>query len=508
MSAVLRSLTVMAMAATFARPLSAQRTPAAPQQPAPAAPTPTVPALPGGGPPSGRDFGDAMGAWGESLGQSLGVLGDSLGRLGSALATAETDEATHASARNKARVDSIQHAMRDVERTMGYGHVHGRDWRDFARQARDAGMKARDEARKARDAAAQARGASSAGTSSIRDLVERVRRDPEAIAMPPVDSFVSGALTIAAGMQRQTTAATAHGNLDVYGTIAGNAIAVDGNVEIHPGGHVTGSAFAAGGEVHVDSAGLVDGEIRSLTGDFGPIPGTSVHVMSATSSRWHALRLALMGYALVMMLGIGVLTFAEEQLDHVTATLADNFGRAAWYGVVGEIAFGPAFAVMCLALAVTIIGILAIPFATVGYFAIGIGAAALGFMGVAEATGTAVLRSQTQASLTPRGAQLRAIVIGISIYGGLWVLTALVGAESAPGVAIRAIATVVTGVAVTVGFGAVLVWRVDVRRARRVVKTAAGTPIDDAAWQTPTPVAGVAAARRAPPVGQTSEKQS
>jgi hypothetical protein len=495
MSTVLRCLTALAVVATFATPLAAQHPSAAPQHAPPTSAVPTVPAMPA--PPVGgnlADFGQAMGAWGESLGQALGALGDSLGRVGAALGSAEQDETTDPSSSHRARVDSLKRAMKGIERSMARAHIAGHDWRDVARKAREAGV--------------QARTAAIGGKDAIRQLLDRVRQDPEAVQLPSVDSFATGALSIPVGAMRSGTVATVNGNLDVYGMVAGNAIAVDGNVEVHPGAHVTGTAFAAGGEVHVDSGAAVDGEVRSLTGDFGPSPVRVAHSIGDTSSRWHNLRLSLMAVALVLMLGIGVLTFAEDKLDHVTATLADHFGRAAWYGIVGEIALGPALLVLIVGLAITIVGILAIPFAIVGYAAIAVGAGTLGFMAVAEATGTAILRSHTQASLTPRGAQLRAIVTGVSIYGGLWVLTALVGAESAGGVAVRAIAVVVTTVAITVGFGAVLVWRFDVRRANRLVNAAPGSPVDDAVWQTPTPVAGVAAARRPAPAAQTSEKSS
>jgi hypothetical protein len=384
---------------------------------------------------------------------------------------------------------------------MGRGRINGRSWREIVQQSHDA-------AARARDVAAEARGGEHHGTDALRDLVERVRHDPESITLPSADSFTTGPQTIPAGAQHSGTVATANGNVDVFGTVTGDAIAIDGTVELHPGAHVTGSAFAAGGEVRLDSGATVDGEIRSLTGDFGPVSPTLARTIGGTSSRWHDVRLALMGYALLLMLSIGVLTFAEEQLDHVTVTLADHFGRSVGYGLVGELAFGPGLAVMVLALTITIVGILAVPFATVGYCAIGVGAATLGFIAVAEATGTAVLRSREQASLTPRGAQLRAIVTGVSMYSGLWVLTAIVGSESGVGIAVRVVAVVVTAVAITVGFGAVLVWRFELRRARRVVGAAPGTPLDDAVWQTPTPVAGVAAARRPTPVAHTSEKSS
>ncbi len=189
--------------------------------------------------------------------------------------------------------------------------------------------------------------------------------------MPPADSFTTGALSIAAGTQHAGTAAIVNGDMQVYGTVTGNAIAVNGNVLVHPGGHVTGNALAAGGEVHVDSGGMIEGEIRSLTGDFGPVATIAGRYVSGPiNSRWHNVRMALMACALVLVLSIGVLTFAEEQLDHVTATLADRFGRSAWYGLAGAVALAPALALMTLALTITVVGILVVPFAVVGYVSI------------------------------------------------------------------------------------------------------------------------------------------
>jgi hypothetical protein len=498
MPTVLRSMALVAAFASLTSPLMAQRTPPVP---APTVNVPPIPPIPS--PRSGQDFGEAMRVWSESLQQSLGTMGDSLGRygdslgkLGAALGAAETDESTNPSDRNRARIDSLKRAMGVMERAMARGG-HGRRWRDLARQAHHMGDQARTMAMQA--------------TAPIAGLIARVQQDPEAAPLPPADSFSTGPVTIPAGTTRTGTVATANGDLGIFGTVTGSAIALSGNIEIHPGAEVKGNAFAAGGQVRVDSGGIVDGEVRSLIGDFGPVPATAVnHVMggAASSSRWHDVRMALMAYALVLVLSIGVLTFADEQLGHATATLADRFGRSAWYGVLGAIALGPGLAVMCLALTITIVGILVVPFAVVGYCAIAIGAALLGFMAIAEATGTAILPARTQASLTPRGAQLRAIVTGVSVYCGLWVLTSLVGADSNAGIVVRSIAVVVTVVAVTIGFGAVALWRFDVRRASRAAAAKSKAPIDEAVWQTPTPVAGVAAASRTPPAASSSGRPS
>lgn len=499
MSTVLRSVAVMAALAAFAPPIIAQRTPNV------SVPTPMIPALP----PmpsrhSGQDYGQAMRAWGESLQQSLGGMGDSLGKwgdslgtLGSELGAAETEEATQPSDQHRARVDSLRRAMDEIQHKMAGGHNHSRNWREFVRQTRHAAAQARTNAMQA--------------NAPIAGLIARVQQDPEAVPLPPVDSFATGPLTIAAGTTRTGTAATANGDLQVFGTVTGNAVALNGNVEIHPGAEVNGNAFAAGGQVRVDSGGMVDGEVRSLIGDFGPVASTAVNrVMggAASSSRWHDVRMALMAFALVLVLSVGTLTFADEQLGHATATLADRFGRSAGFGVVGVILLGPALGAICLGLTITVVGILVIPFAVVGYTAIAIGAALLGFMAIAEATGTAILSSRSQGSLTPRGAQLRAIVTGVSVYCGLWVLTAILGADSGVGIAVRSVAVVVTIVAATIGFGSVVLWRFDARRASRAAAAKAKTPIDEAVWQTPTPVAGVAAAPRTPSAASSSERPS
>jgi MFS family permease len=344
-------------------------------------------------------------------------------------------------------------------------------------------------------------------SNSVRELIDRVRHDPDAtIPLPPADSFIAGGLTIAAGQHQTGTVATVNGPLDISGTVDGNAIAIGGDIVLHPGAHVRGSAFADNGVVRMDGAGgQVDGEIRSIEGSVGNGFARVAASEAAHDSRWHAVRIAVAAFGLVLMLSIGVLTFAEEQLDNVTATLADHFGRSAWYGFVAEIALLPALLAIIVALAITIIGVVAIPFAIIGFVVLAVGAAALGFMAVAEASGTSILRSGSQASLTARGAQLRAIVTGISIFGGLWVLTAIVGADFMLGTIIRAIVLILTAVAVTVGFGAVVLWRLEMRRAGQTAKRAiAELPATDAVWQTPTPVAGVAAARRPTPAGAAS----
>ncbi len=352
---------------------------------------------------------------------------------------------------------------------------------------------------------------SGTGSSAQQDVIETVRKDPAAPQLPPDDSFGIGSRTIAAGATVRGPVAVVDGTIDVLGVIDGNADAINGDIVVHPGGHVRGDAFTAHGKVRLEG-GTVDGEIRSLSGTVGPTAG---HVAShgphgahgryavggaAGNSAWRAFKLALAWTASCLIIGIGVLTFAEEPLGNVTQALADHFGRSLWYGLLGELAFGPALLAVVVALAITVIGIVVAPFAALGAVVLAVGAIALGFIAVAETTGRALVRSRTQAMLTPRGAQLRALVTGVGAFGLMWVVAACVSANSGAGLAIRGIVAVITIVAVTAGVGAVIVWRLEVRRiARGLLPASSPQSIDDTSWQTPTPVSGVAAARRPTP---------
>ena len=67
------------------------------------------------------------------------------------------------------------------------------------------------------------------------------------------------------------------------------------------------------------------------------------------------------------------------------------------------------------------------------------------------------------------------------------------------GAVLRAIAIAITWVAATVGLGATLASRAGTQRPARAHRSKTST--DEYAWQTPTPVSGVAAATRKVKVG-------
>jgi hypothetical protein len=313
--------------------------------------------------------------------------------------------------------------------------------------------------------------------------------------VPPADSFVIGGRTIAAGQTVRGVVAVARGPLEVRGRIEGNALALHGDIIVHEGGVVGGDAVAIGGHVRA-RGGVVEGDIRSVSGLI-PMPGSGVRAGAARpQATWAAVKVVLGWLAVLVVLGIGVLVFAEPTLDPVVEALQLRFGRAFWYGLLAQVAAIPLLLVIVLALALTVVGILLIPFAIVAYSVALAGVLTLGFLAVARFTGGAIWRRPAAGPGAPaRGADLRALVGGLALYLGLWLAAAAFTWSPLVGSILRAAALAVTWVAVTLGLGALVASRVTFRPGHGVTGSHAAAA-DPMVWQTPTPVTGVAAARR------------
>ena len=118
---------------------------------------------------------------------------------------------------------------------------------------------------------------------------------------------------------------------------------------------------------------------------------------------------------------------------------------------------------LVVALAITVIGALLIPFAIVAYVIAAAGLVTLGFLAVARLTGGAF--TSDRGTTSPRGVHLRALFIGLVVYLGIWMLAALFAWNPVVGAILRAIAIAMTWVAATVGLGAALISRAGTQRA-------------------------------------------
>jgi len=330
-------------------------------------------------------------------------------------------------------------------------------------------------------------------TALAREITQR--RDSGEKYLPDADVFTFGDRTIAAGTRVDGPIAVARGNLDVFGTVEGDVVALDGDVRVHKGARVTGDAWSAGGSVII-AGGIVEGRKRAVPFERPALPGLGGQ-KSEPLSTWQSVKLVCAWFAILALIGIGVMVFAEGNLEGVVIALERGFARSFWLGVAGQVMMLPALLVLVVGLAITLLGVLLIPFAIVAYVIAAAGLVTLGFLAVARLTGGAL--ASDRGTTSARGVHLRALVIGLVVYLGVWLLAALFAWNPMVGAILRAVAIAITWVAATVGLGATLASRAGTQRPGS--GSSIKTTTDEFAWQTPTPVTGVAAATRKARVG-------
>jgi hypothetical protein len=331
-----------------------------------------------------------------------------------------------------------------------------------------------------------AQGASRADLN--RDL-QRLAKGEQIVGVPPVDSVAPGARTIPVNTTVHGTV-VAQGPVDVSGRVEGSVVSLHGDVNVHKGGVVTGNALAVGGRVNADS-GQVLGEIRTMAALPSVLDAARVVADVRTPAQRTADSARIVGgtFAILLVIALGVLFFAGPNLDEVVATIGRQFARAFWFGVLGQLVVLPVLLILIVALALSLIGILLIPFAIVAYAIACAGLVTLGFLAVARLVGGAILRG---GNTSARAQAFGAIALGVVVFFALWMIAALLTWAPLAASVVRAAALAATWSAMTLGLGAAIISRAGTHR-----RIASGIrPVELAAWQTPTPVAGVVAARR------------
>ena len=354
-------------------------------------------------------------------------------------------------------------------------------------------------------------GGAAALPDSLRARFDLVRGDSSARSIA-FDTIVMGDRTIGRTERVAGSVATIRGDLEIHGVVDGDAVAVDGDVIVHPGGRVHGDAFAAFGQVRL-AGGTVQGETRTLRGNVVTLPGATVldqvrrRALARTpmDATMHALRIAIGWLAVLLGIGIAAFMFAGSYLETVADTIERRFARSFWAGVVGQLGMLPALLIVVVGLAITILGVLLIPFAIVAFAMAAAGVITLGILAMAQVTGRSLLGRRVDA-LSPRGAALKALVVGVLAYMAVWLVASAVVTIPVLNMILGAIAVVVSWVAATAGLGAVLLSRGGTRRVEEAQAASPAARVPDVmSWQTPTPVVGVVAARRPTPAARKAE---
>ena len=342
------------------------------------------------------------------------------------------------------------------------------------------------------------------GSLRAQDAVRAgIARDLERLAtseglrdLPSADSVTLGPRTIAAGSLVRGTV-VARGPVVVAGRVEGAVVSLAGDVTVLGGGAVTGDVLAVGGRVNAQ--GEIGGEMRSMSSLPARLaPVAVVDTRTPLQRTYDSLKLVAGTFGVLLVIALGVLLFAGPNLDEVVATLERQFARAFWVGLAGQLLILPALVVLIVALALSLIGILLIPFAIVAYTIAVAGLVTLGFLAVARLVGGA-LRGPSRNG-TERSRALGALALGVAIFFVLWMVAAALTWSPLAATIVRAAALAATWSAMTLGLGAALLSRAGTHR-----RVAAGTrPVELASWQTPTPLTGVVAARR--PVAAGGER--
>ena len=265
----------------------------------------------------------------------------------------------------------------------------------------------------------------------------------------------TGDMIVPAGTTTSGSVMVIRGNLDVYGNVDGAATAILGDVIVHDGGRVRGGAVALMGHVR-NEGGSILGVIKDVgtthnrsTVSFGGRPRTTIGSLVS----------ALIWLVVLLLIGTFVLFFMRDYFKRTVEVITNETGRSLITGIVAGLATIPAVVALCIALAITIIGIFLIPIG-VGAFMIAVsGIGILGFLAVAHVAGIAI--SRKSASETPGGEELQYLFTGILAFSALWIIAAAFTWFPILGALLRVLAFSVTFVAVATGFGAVILswWR-------------------------------------------------
>jgi hypothetical protein len=223
-------------------------------------------------------------------------------------------------------------------------------------------------------------------------------------------------------------------------------------------------------------------------------------------------------FGIGLIIGLVVLMTAEEALMAVARAAARDVSGSFWVGLLWQLLAVPLLALIIVACAITIIGILAIPLAALAWALAYAGAFTLGLLAVAMVIGRALVGRG--AGRSDRSAALRGLTAGLVTLSLIWFGAAMAAKVPVVGAIARLIAVAFTWAVATVGIGAVVKSRLGVtqftvrfggsgfgttgfgmsgfasRWGTGSGSTTMTTEVAAPSWQTPTPVQGVVAARR------------
>lgn len=312
-------------------------------------------------------------------------------------------------------------------------------------------------------------------------VLERLTRAVEGVELERAAIHLDRDVTVAVGEVVMGPLVVVGGNVEVEGKVEGDVVVVDGSIRIREGGTVTGSVRISNGELRGPRT-RVKGEVVILE-DQGALPSaekTSKASAERPGSReeegsswflapFRALAKTVTGllqtvgaFLLLILFGAGAIHFAGDRLERVARAARSTPGRGLGVGLAGLFLLLPAWVMGMVALVLSIIGIplllVWIPFFPLAaFFTMG-----FGYLAVARNVGEWVVSQDFRGleRLSPSN-RLHLLAAGVAVLMVPWAVAG--AAHLLGGGLVRALALLVaagaTWLAVSLGFGAVLLTR-------------------------------------------------
>ncbi len=307
----------------------------------------------------------------------------------------------------------------------------------------------------------------------------------------PIGAAPSGGLVVPPGVTPPGSVILVRGPVDVYGTVHGDVLTLSGDVVVHPGAHVDGTAASLLGRTT-----RLDTPAAAGLGFATSAPGTPPTLAAAFG-------VPVAWFVLLGALGAVVARRADRQLRAVRELVEQHPGRAVGAGIAAQLLVSPALVLLVVALSATLIGVVLVPLAIVVYIAAAAGLATLGFLAMATVLGRA-LAFRNVAPSGGRSARVDGspfpVLVGLAAFLVVWLLPVVLTGVPVAALVARTLAVATTWLALSAGLGAALLTRAGTQLGRRRARpTASDMLVTDRgtvpAWQTPTPIATLVAAR-------------
>jgi hypothetical protein len=157
------------------------------------------------------------------------------------------------------------------------------------------------------------------------------------------------------------------GSVTVLGVVNGEAVAIGGSVTLEPGAVVKGEAVAIGGKVEVKPGARLDGDRVSIGGSLkGAIDFFTGVATGSVAWFLYSVVGTFVRALILFLLALMIVSFMPQRLERIQTYMSENPGSSVLGGIGVAIGFVP----LCVLLAITIIGILLIPFALLALIAI------------------------------------------------------------------------------------------------------------------------------------------